>query len=133
MKYLIDTDMCIYIMNRWPVDVIERFRQFDPGEIGVSTVTVSELEYGVSKSMHREKNRSRLAEFLAPFAVLAYDEAAAGVYGDIRWRLEKRGLTIGALDMLIGAHAVSRNLVLITTNDKEFGRIEGLKVENWTR
>ena len=132
MKYLIDTNICIYIMNNRPVDVIKRFKHFNPGEIGISTITVSELQYGVAKSTHREENQHRLDEFLAPLEFLAYNEIAARTYGDIRFQLEKRGESIGLLDLLIAAHTLSQNLILVTNNDKEFKRIKNLEVENWT-
>jgi len=132
MKYLIDTNICIYIMNRRPKELINKFRQFEPGEIGVSTITVSELQYGISKSRHRKMNKIRLEEFLTPLEILNYDEEAAEAYGDIRFQLEKRGRPIGPLDMLIAAQAASRRLILVTNNDKEFKRIKKLKVENWT-
>ena len=131
MKYLIDTNICIYIMNKRPIEVIRKFKQFELGEIGISTITVSELQYGVSKSTHRKKNQRRLEEFLAPLEIIPYDQPAANVYGDIRFQLEKRGEPIGPLDLLIAAHAVSRDLIIITNNDKEFKRIKSLKVENW--
>ena len=131
--YLLDTDMCIYIMNNRPVQVIKRCRQCAPGEIGISAVTLSELRYGVSKSTRQKENKIRLDEFMAPFEVLAYDPEAANVYGDIRFQLEKRGTPIGALDMLIAAQALSRNLILVTNNEKEFRRIRKLKVENWAQ
>jgi tRNA(fMet)-specific endonuclease VapC len=131
MKYLIDTNICIYIMNKLPAEVIKKFKQFELGEIGLSTITVSELQYGVAKSIHREKNQQRLEEFIAPLEILTYDEPAARTYGHIRFQLEKRGQPIGPLDLLIAAHALSQNLILITNNDKEFKRIKNLKVENW--
>ena len=133
MKYLIDTNICIYIINKRPAAVIEKFKQFELGEIGISTITVSELQYGVAKSTYRKKNEVRLEEFLAPLEILTYDQTAARVYGDIRFQLEKRGRPIGPLDLLIAAHAISQNLVLITNNDKEFKRIKKLKIENWTK
>ena len=132
MKYLIDTNICIYIMNKRPVGVIKKFKQFALGEIGISTITVSELQYGVSKSTYREKNEVRLEEFLAPLEILTYDQTAARIYGDIRFQLEKSGQLIGPLDLLIAAHAISQNLVLITNNDREFKRIKKLRIENWT-
>ena len=132
MRYLIDTNICIYIMNKRPVAVIKKFKQFELGEIGISTITVSELQYGVAKSIYREKNEVRLEEFLAPLEILTYDQTAAKVYGEIRFQLEKRGQPIGPLDLLIAAHAMSQDLTLITNNDKEFRRIKGLKIENWT-
>ncbi len=133
MKYLIDTNICIYIMNKRPPAVIKKFKRFELGEIGISTITVSELQYGVSKSNHRKKNADRLEEFLAPLEMLTYDQMAARVYGDIRFQLENLGQPIGPLDLLIAAHAASRNLVLITNNEREFKRIKILKVENWAK
>lgn len=133
ITYLLDTDMCIYIMNNRPPQVIRKCRQCEPGEIGISTVTLSELRYGVSKSTQQQKNKVRLDEFLAPFEFFAYDLEAANVYGDIRFQLEKRGTPIGAMDMLIAAQAFSRNLILVTNNEREFKRISRLKVENWIR
>ena len=125
--------MCIYIMNERPSKVIKRFKERDPGEIGLSTITVSELHYGVSKSVHREENRQRLEDFMVPFDILDYDGTAARAYGDIRFQLEKQGQPIGPLDMLIAAQAFSHNLILITNNDREFKRIKGLQIDNWTK
>ncbi len=133
MKYLIDTNICIYIMNKRPVAVIKKFKQFELGEIGISTITVSELQYGIVKSKYRKKNEFRLEEFLTPLEILTYDQTTARVYGDIRFQLEKLGQPIGSLDLLIAAQAISQDLVLITNNDKEFKRIKKLKVENWTK
>ena len=133
MKYLIDTNICIYIMNKRPVAVIKKFKQFELGEIGISTITVSELQYGIVKSKYRKKNEFRLEEFLTPLEILTYDQTAARVYGDIRFQLEKLGKPIGPLDLLIAAQAISQDLILITNNDKEFKRIKKLKVENWTK
>lgn len=132
MKYLIDTNICIYILNQRPPEVIRKFKQFEPEEIGISVVTVSELQYGVSKSRHRERNQLRLNEFLIPFEVLVYDQQAARTYGDIRFGLEETGRPIGPLDLLIAAQAKSRNLILVTNNESEFNRIQDLPIENWT-
>ncbi len=133
MKYLIDTNICIYIINKRPVEVFNKFKKFQLGEIGISTITVSELQYGVRKSTYRERNQKRLEEFLTPFEILSYDETAATTYGDIRFKLEKKGQPIGPLDQLIAAHALSQGLILVTNNDKEFKRIKNLKVENWVK
>jgi len=133
MKYLIDTNICIYIMNKRPKEIIKKFKKFEPGEIGISTITVSELQYGISKSRHQNKNQLRLEEFLTPLEILNYDEEAAGAYGDIRFQLEKRGRPIGPLDLLIAAQAASRGLILVTNNDEEFNRIKKLRVENWVK
>jgi tRNA(fMet)-specific endonuclease VapC len=131
MKYLLDTNICIYIMNKRPAKVINKFKQREVGEIGLSSITVSELQYGVAKSNQRELNRQRLNEFIAPLDILTYDELAAEAYGNIRIQLEKSGQPIGPLDTLIAAHALSRNLILVTNNETEFQRVKNLKVVNW--
>ncbi len=133
MKYLIDTDICIYIMNERPSDVIDKFKPFSVGDIGISTITVSELQYGVEKSMRQKQNQLRLDEFLAPFAILSYNEPAARIYGYVRFQLEKLGQSIGHLDLLIAAHALSQNLIIVTNIDKKFAHIDGLEIENWTK
>ena len=129
MKYLLDTNICIYIMNKRPAKVINKFKQREVGAIGLSSITVSELQYGVAKSNQREQNRQRLNEFITPLEILTYDELAAEAYGNIRIQLEKSG--IGPLDTLIAAHALSRNLILVTNNEAEFKRVVNLKVVNW--
>ncbi len=131
MKFLIDTNICIYIMNKRPPDVIGKFKEIEVGMIAISSITVSELQYGVSKSNFKKQNLTRLEEFLTPFEILSYDQMAAKHYGEIRSMLEKQGHIIGPLDMLIAAHAISRGLILVTNNEKEFKRIQSLKVENW--
>ncbi len=131
MMYLIDTNICIYIMNNHPPEVIQKCREIGIGNIGISTITVSELQYGAFKSKQIKKNIKRLEEFLGPFEIISYDENASICYGEIRSLLEKQGNVIGPLDMLIAAHALSENLTLITNNEKEFKRIKSLKVENW--
>ena len=118
-------------MNKRPIEIILKFKQFDVGEIAVSAITVSELQYGASKSKNQRLNKQRIDEFLSPLEILPYDEIAASIYGDIRLELEKHGERIGPLDLLIAAHGLSRNLVLITNNEKEFKRVNNLKVENW--
>jgi tRNA(fMet)-specific endonuclease VapC len=131
MKYLIDTNICIYIMNNHPPEVLEKFKHIGVGEVGISSISVSELHYGACKSKKIEQNIKRLEEFLYPFDILTYDENASREYGKVRSQLEKKGQIIGPLDMLIAAHAISRELTIITNNTKEFRRIRSLKVENW--
>ena len=133
IKYLIDTNICIYIMNKRPIGIIHKFKQFDVGEIGVSTITVSELQYGIVKSKNRRLNELRVEEFLSPLEILPYDETASTIYGDVRLQLEKSGEPIGPLDLLIAAHALSRNLILVTNNEKEFKRVKSVRVENWIK
>lgn len=133
IKYLLDTNICIYIMNRRPIEIIHKFKQFHVGEIGVSTITVSELQYGACKSKHPKLNRQRVEEFLAPLEILPYDHQAANLYGEIRHDLETRGEVIGPFDTLIAAHAVSNDIILVTNNEKEFLRVKRLRIENWIK
>jgi tRNA(fMet)-specific endonuclease VapC len=118
-------------MNNHPPEVTRRFKNTEVGDVGVSSITISELQYGISKSKRKKENQQRLDEFLIPFEILPYDEIASRSYGEIRAKLEKRGVVIGPLDLLIAAQALSRELVLITNNEKKFKRIQPLKVENW--
>ena len=120
-------------MNNHPPEVIQKFRDIGVGNICISSITVSELQYGACKSKQIKKNRQRLDEFLSPFEILAYDENASIFYGKIRSQLEIKGEVIGPLDMLIAAHALSENLTLITNNEKEFKRVKSLKVKNWVK
>ncbi len=131
MRFLIDTNICIYIMNDHPPEVIKKFRKTGVGNICVSSITVSELQYGACNSKQIKNNQKRLNEFLRPFEIISYDESASIYYGQIRSYLEKQGTVIGPLDMLIAAHALSEHLTLITNNKKEFNRVKSLKVENW--
>ena len=131
MNFLLDTDICIYLINKRPPSVISRFKQYQPGDIGISVVTVSELEYGVAKSVRQEENQQRLEAFLAPFDLLSYTAEAVRAYGAVRADLEKRGKVIGPLDMLIAAQALTKDLTLVTNNEREFKRIPGIRIENW--
>lgn len=131
IKYMLDTNTCIYIIKRKPQKVIERFKQTEISQIGISSITLSELLYGVSKSSKPEQNQIALSQFAAPLEIMPYDDEAAQRYGDLRVGLEKQGTPIGSLDMLIAAHAIALNSVLITNNEKEFFRIPNLKIDNW--
>jgi len=133
MKYMLDTDICIYIIKRKPQSVIERFLHTEISQIGISSITLSELSYGVSKSSKPEQNQMALMQFVAPLEILPYGDDAAQYYGDLRVQLEKQGTPIGSLDMLIAAHALSTACTLITNNEKEFIRIPNLKIENWVK
>ena len=134
MKYLLDTDICIYIINQKPAKVLDRFRQQKAGDIGVSSISVAELAFGVAKS-GSSRNRAALDLFLPHMEIARFDEDAALIYGEVRTVLEKSGKPIGPLDMLIAAHALALNVTLVTNNQKEFSRAplikRGLKVENW--
>ncbi len=127
---LLDTNICIYIINMRPPEVLARFREYRLGEIGVCSVVAAELAYGVTKS-RSARNRSALEMFLAPLEVLPFNEAAVWAYGDLRASLEREGQPIGALDTMIAAHALSVDAPLVTHNTREFARVPGLRLENW--
>ena len=131
MKYLLDTNICIYIINKRPVSVIQRLSNYEIDDIAISSITVSELEYGINKSMNSEKSRIALIEFLLPFKLIDYDFKAAKEYGIIRSDLEKSGQPIGAMDYLLAAQAISLDLILVSNNLKEFSKVKKLRMENW--
>jgi tRNA(fMet)-specific endonuclease VapC len=131
MKLMLDTNICIYIIKQQPAAVLKRFLDYQVGDIGISSITLSELRYGVAKSAYQAKNAKALDEFITPLEVVVFDEQAACVYGDIRATLEKAGTPIDSMDMLIAAHAVSSGLPLVTNNAQEFVRISALNVINW--
>lgn len=131
MKYMLDTNICIYVIKRKPKEVIKNFMLQKPYELCISSITYSELLYGVEKSRAVEKNYLALTLFLSGIAVLEFDSVAAQEYGKVRAALEQKGTPIGAMDMLIAAHAKSRGLTLVTNNIREFIRVEGLQIENW--
>lgn len=130
MKYLLDTDICIYIINESPPRVLDRFKKHTVGDLGVSSITASELAFGVAKS-GSAKNRAALEGFMLPLEVAPYDLQAALLYGELRADRERRGTPIGPLDTLIAAHALSLGVTLVTNNEKEFRRVSGLRHENW--
>ena len=131
MKVMLDTNTCIALIKRKPPQVLMRFSAYKVGEIGISWVTLAELEFGVAKSQHVEKNQSALDEFVLPLEIAILDREAARVYGRIRALLENKGTPIGPLDMMIGAHALSLGAALATNNKREFSRIKGLTVVDW--
>jgi tRNA(fMet)-specific endonuclease VapC len=129
--WLLDTNICIYLIKRRPERVLQRLRALDISTVGVSSITVAELQYGVAKSARPDENALALAALLAPLDVLAFDDSAAAVYGAVRAALERAGTPIGSLDLLIAAHARTLGRTLVTNNVREFSRVDGLKVENW--
>lgn len=133
MKYLLDTDICIYIIKKKPEQVLKKLAKLEPTDIAISTVTLSELIYGAEKSQHRQKNLEALTGFLVPIDILSWDESAAKSTGEIRAALEKSGKVIGPYDLQIAGQALSLNLTLVTNNEKEFSRVKGLKIENWAK
>jgi len=133
MIYLLDTNICIYLINRKSPDLIERIEQEKPSDVGLSSITVSELYYGVYKSVQLEMNLTALAQFLMPFEIVPYMGEMAEQFGKVRAALERRGKPIGGYDMLIAAQALYHDLTLVTNNVKEFNRIPELKIENWLK
>lgn len=133
MKFILDTNICIYLIKKKPIQVFDKFKEFPLGSIGISSISLAELQYGIKKSNHPDKNQKALIEFLLPLEILYFDTSAAIEYGNIRADLEKKGKPIGPLDTLIAAQVKAAGLTLVTNNEKEFIRIEGLKVENWTK
>lgn len=133
MKYMLDTNICIYVIKHKPDTVIKRFLSHDPEELCISAITYAELMHGVEKSTAVERNRIAMSLFLSPITILEFDGQAAEEYGRIRAQLEKKGTPIGPMDTLIAGHAKSRGLILVTNNTREFNRVVGLTVEDWTQ
>jgi tRNA(fMet)-specific endonuclease VapC len=127
---LLDTNICIYIINTKPPAVLARFQQYRLGDIGLCSVVAAELAFGVAKS-GSERNRQALEMFLAPLTILPFDESAAWAYGDLRADLERRGTPIGSLDTMIAAHALSQQALLVTHNTREFAKVPGLQLDDW--
>lgn len=132
MKYLLDTNICIFLIKRKPVSVLLRFEQQSPQDISISTVTLAELRYGADKSSRPRQNHAALDAFLVPLSVLDFDSEAADRYGQVRADLERQGTPIGPLDTMIAAHALRLGAALVTNNSSEFSRVAGLNVEDWT-
>ena len=133
MRYMLDTNICIYTIKHKPPKVIQRFLSHDPSELCISSITYAELMHGVEKSMSAERNRIAITMFLSPISVLNFDTYAAEEYGKIRADLERKGIPIGPMDILIAAHAKAEDLILVTNNTREFERVEDLEVEDWTK
>ena len=133
MRYMLDTNICIYAIKNKPEQVLMRLQEHDPAEICISSVTYAELVHGVEKSKAIEKNRVALALLLANSEIMSFDSLAAESYGKVRADLEKAGTPIGPLDMMIAGHAKSKGYIVVTNNTKEFERVKGLKIENWTK
>lgn len=133
MAYLLDTDTCIYMINRRPgyERILERMDGLRYGDVLLSTVSLAELWYGVARSGQRGRNRDRLERFLARFEARAFDAGAAAAYGPIRAELAAAGTPIGPLDTLLAAHALSLGATMVTNNLREFSRVAGLTLENW--
>ncbi len=130
MIYLLDTNICIYILNERPTQVLQRLIRVGRESLAISSVTVAELAFGVSKST-RAGSRAKLENFLSKFPILSWDQDAAWVYGGVRKTLEAKGKRIGERDLLLACQALALDATMVTNNTREFERIEGLKFENW--
>lgn len=128
---LLDTNICIYIIREKPPEVISRLKTYDLSEVKISSIVAAEMYYGVEKSLRKSENLQALMKFLAPFEIIDFNLEDARAFGTIRSNLEKLGRVIGSYDMQIAAQALSRSWTLITNNEREFSRIDGLRFENW--
>jgi len=131
MKYMLDTNIVIYVIKHKPESVLQKFQSLEPSDFWISSITLAEIEYGISKSSRPDRNRFAFDMFISGIDILSFDDAAASEYGPIRAGLERKGTPIGPNDMLIAAHAKSLGFTIVTNNVREFERVEGLKVENW--
>ncbi|WP_223246695.1 type II toxin-antitoxin system tRNA(fMet)-specific endonuclease VapC [Sulfuriferula thiophila] len=127
---MLDTNICIYIINARPPAVLARFRKEHLGSIGISSVTAAELAFGVAKS-GSARNHEALEMFLATLEIMPFDASTIWHYGELRAELERRGQPIGALDTMIAAHALAANTILVTNNTREFVRVPALRLQNW--
>ncbi|ABZ94682.1 VapC-like nucleic acid-binding protein [Leptospira biflexa serovar Patoc strain 'Patoc 1 (Ames)'] len=130
--YLIDTNICIYLIKKKNIKLLQKFQKNYSKGIFISSLTLAELEFGVENSEHKEKNRISLIEFLTIFEVLSFEQKDTFAFGKIKSDLRKSGKMIGTMDALLAAQSVSRNLIFVTNNTKEFERINNLKIEDWT-
>lgn len=131
MKWMLDTDTCMAVIRRQPEKALKKLRGKNIGQVGISSVTLSELSFGVEASARPEQNLEALREFLLPLEIAAYDETCAFRYGPIRAKLKKKGRPIGSLDTMIAAHALALDAILVTHNTRELGQVEGLRLEDW--
>ena len=131
MKYMLDTNIIIYLVNHRSEKALKQFAKHKPGDLCISAITMAELEYGVYKSKQKSQNQLALILFLSRIKILPFDSKAATEYGIIRANLSQKGQLIGANNLLIAAHAKAKNLTLITNNTREFQRVKGLKLANW--
>ena len=133
MNYLLDTNICIYLMKGGYPKIEKRLTMCRSDEVVLSSIVASELMYGAENSQNREKNLRQLSAFLSGFTILPYGAGSLEPYGKIRAHLRRKGQPIGAADTFIAAQAVAHNLILVTNNEKEFNRVPNLRIENWLR
>lgn len=129
--YLLDTNICIFLIKQTYKHLFDKIQEHPPYAMGISSISVAELEYGVAKSKYPEQNKIALLEFLSPFELIPFTSQDAEAFGTIREYLRKNGAPIGPYDLQIVAQCLSRDFILITHNVKGFERVPGLKIENW--
>lgn len=133
MKYMLDTNICIYTIKHKPPEVIKNFFKHKPDDMCISSITYGELMHGVEKSQAVERNRMAITLFLSAISILPFDHYAAEEYGKVRAEIEQKGTPIEPMDTLIAGHARAENLILVTNNTREFFRVENLRIEDWTQ
>ncbi len=131
MHYLLDTNICIYLIKKRPKEVLHHFKQHSPQDVAISIITLFELQYGIEKSQYPQQSKAALKKFLLPFNLINMDRSSALESAVIRAQLEKKGMPIGPYDLLIAGIARSQNMVLVTNNIKEFQRVDNMHLENW--
>ncbi len=131
MKYLLDTNTCIYVINKKSKTILNKLLEIEISEMVISSITVAELFFGVEKSSKKEENLTSLNNFLLPFGILNFDSSDSVTYAKIRTELQKAGTPIGPMDLLIASQAISKDLILVSNNTREFQRVQNLKLENW--
>lgn len=131
MIRLLDTNTCIYFLNRASEKVVQQFKELSPSQIKLPSITVAELYYGAEKSNFKAKNREKVKRFVSTFEIVSFDEKACTAYAKIRHSLERSGTPVGPMDLLIASIGLAHNLTVVTNNIKEFKRVKGLKLQNW--
>ena len=129
--YMLDTDICSYIIRERPVSVLEKFKRIDASNLCISAITQAELLYGIARSSSKKVNREVVSDFIGRLIVLDWNSAAAEKYGELRAELEAKGKTIGNMDMMIAAHALSIGATVVTNNTRHFSLVPKLKTSNW--
>ncbi|MCD4807487.1 MAG: type II toxin-antitoxin system VapC family toxin [Methanococcoides sp.] len=131
MIRLLDTNTCIYFLNRASEKVVQQFKELSPSQIKLPSITVAELYYGAEKSKFKAKNREKVKRFVSTFEIVSFDEKACTAYAKIRHSLERSGTPVGPMDLLIASIGLAYNFTVVTNNIKEFKRVKGLKLQNW--
>ncbi len=131
MRYMLDTNICIYLIKKKPESVLKNLNLHMDEGIAISVITLAELKHGVEASQYPERNAIALNQFLSIVDILPFDDDAAAEYGKICAALRRQGTTIGVMDMLIAAHAKAKGLIIVSNNVREFARVEGLELKNW--